>query len=192
MLNEHLNVIHIIEQLNFSKLKSKIKQIGDAATSGNILRIKKTFDTVPDIPIEDLKIVARKKFASEYKKSEIRVSKHIKKSGGVFDALVLTMTSLVVIAKSAKDPDVVSKINDTVEELDILLKKVGPGMVGETIRIAITAAIIYFFIGKLFFIVPILVGVGVLHLAAAIFLYISKFFIDVFIQAKKAGGKVAV
>jgi hypothetical protein len=98
MLNEHLNVIYIIEDLNLSKLKSQAKKIGDAASSGNILRIKKVFDSLPNIPLNDLKLTAKKKFGLNIKAKtkdpelQLKISKTLAEMKKLYNKVEIGMT----------------------------------------------------------------------------------------------------
>ena len=79
MLNEHLHVIHVMEALDLPKLKSKSKALGDAASTGNILQFKRIYDTLPNVDIQDLNGLARKKFPAEFKASQKQMNQQLKK-----------------------------------------------------------------------------------------------------------------
>jgi hypothetical protein len=189
MLNEHLNVIHVIEQLNFSALKGKVKQIGDAASSGNILKFRQIMDTVPDIPLDKLGGVARKKFAPEYRESEKYINTKAKKiPDKIKNAVIIGRASLMRIKSESKDPDTQTKVSEKIEELDELLKRLSREVTDAGIKVILVALLIKFFLGT---ILVLYVGAaGVLLLAIALVLYVASFFVEIYMGAKKAGTRV--
>ncbi len=189
MLNEHLNMIYIIEDLNLSKLKSQAKKIGDAAASGNILKVNQIFDTIPDISIDQLKLVARKKFNREYKESEKNININLKKAPDkIKDMMILIRASLLNIKDKSKDPDLQLKISKTLEEMKKLYNKVEVGMTVDGITLLAVAAIIKFLFGAIL-IVPLLQITGVFFIAIAVFSLIMGTIVKIFIEAKKAGQR---
>ncbi len=192
MLNEHLNVIHVIEQLDLSKIKSKVKNIGDAAASGNILAFNRVMDTIPDISIDELKSVARKRLASEYKASEKYIDMKIKKAPDkIKDAMTLTRTSLMRIKSESKDPDIQEKAGEKVEEMDTLLKKIKIAAVSG-LSLVLIANILEYYFGMTSFIIPLLGLPGFLLLYGAIIVFIIRFFVKLFLKIKKEGKKVVM
>lgn len=192
MLNEHLNVIHVIEQLNFSKLKSKVKQIGDAAASGNILAFNRVMDTIPDISLDQLKSVSRKKFGPDYKKNEKYIDINMKKAPDkIKDAMTLARTSLMRIKSESKDPDVQAKVGEKVDEMDTLLKKIKIAA-ATGLTLAVLANILEYYFGMTSLIVPFLGLLGFILLYGAIIIYVIRFFVKLFIESKKKGRKVTV
>jgi hypothetical protein len=190
MLNEHLNVIYIIEDLNLSKLKSQAKKIGDAASSGNILRIKKVFDSLPNIPLNDLKLTAKKKFGSEYKQSEKYVDVKLKKAPDkIKDAMSLTRASLLKLKSDSKDPDIQLKVKEILERLDGILKELPGKLAGSGFTLVTLAWIVSFFIGTTLTIAPFLAISGIAFICAAIIVYVTRIFIDIFMRIKKTGKK---
>lgn len=189
MLNEHLNVIYIIEDLNLSKLKSQAKKIGDAAASGNILKVNQIFDTIPSISIDQLKLVARKKFNREYKESEKDININLKKAPDkIKDMMILIRSSLLNIKAKAKDPELQLKISKTLEEMKKLYNKVEVGMTVDGITLLAVAAIIKFLFGAIL-IVPLLQITGVFFIAIAVFSLVMGTIVKMFIEAKKAGQR---
>lgn len=193
MLNEHLNVIHIIEQLNFSKLKSKSKEMTAAALSGDILQFNRIMDTMPDFSLDQLKSLARKKFGADYKKNEKYVDIKMKKTPDkIKDAMTVVRTSLMRIKSESKDPDIQTKVNEKVEELDELLKKVALKVSAGGVTFIALAWIIQFLFGMGPSIIPQLAIGGSVFLLVALIIYIIAFFVKIFIKAKKEGKKVTV
>lgn len=190
MLNEHLNVIHVIEQLNFSNLKSKAKQIGDAAASGNILAFNRMMDTIPDISLDQLKSVARKKFGSDYKKNEKYIDIKMKKTPDkIKDAMALARTSLMRIKSDSKDPDIQAKVGEKIDEMDTLLKKIKISA-ATGLSLVLLANILEYYFGMTSFIIPLLGLPGFILLYGAIIIYIIRFFVKLFIKTKKEGKRV--
>jgi hypothetical protein len=189
MLNEHLNVIYIIEELNLSKLKSQAKKLGDAAASGNILKVNQIFDTIPSISIDQLKLVARKKFNREYKESEKDININLKKAPDkIKDMMILIRSSLLNIKAKAKDPELQLKISKILEEMKKLYNKVEVGMTVDGITLLAVAAIIKFLFGAIL-IVPLLQITGVFFIAIAVFALVMGTIVKMFIEAKKAGQR---
>ncbi len=189
MLNEHLEIIHVVEALNFSNIKSKSKAIGGAAATGNILKMNQVFDTIPDIPLNSLNATFRKKFPSEYKSSDLEVSKKVKKEGQIKEILTLSLASLRVIKKQSKDPGIIEKINKSIEQFGVILRKVAntSGSVG--VSFITIAVIIQFFTTAATYIAPLLAIGGVAFIAAASFIYLAGMTIGLYIQAKKLGKR---
>ncbi len=177
MLNEHLDVIHIIEQLNFSKFKSKSKEIGDAAASGNILNFKRVMNTMPDFSLDQLKLVARKKFSSNYNKSEKYIDTKIKKSPDkIKDVMTLTRSSLLQVKSETKDSDIEKKVDESLGRLDVILKKI-KGVV--TIKRAVAASIITLLMGILIYLSMLVVGSGIMLLLLIILAISAQIMIEV-------------
>jgi len=189
MLNEHLNVIYIIEELNFSKLKSKAKEIGNAISSGNIIRVKRVFDNIPDISLDQLKSLARKKSGVDYKKNEKYTDMKLKKvPDKIKDSMTLIRTSLLRIKSDTKDPEVQSKLGKAIEDMDEIYKRIVDNMsvLGLTL---VGVAVILFFLFGLF---PALIAltIGTVFLWVAIITFVVGILVALFVDAKKEGKKV--
>ena len=192
MLNEHLNMIYIIEAINFSKIKSKAKDITSAAKSGNILKFNGIFRGMKEPSSEDMTSVAKSKFGPEYKESV----KHIDKKGKklperIKTFLTLGRACLLKINKDSSDPEIQSKTQEQLKKLDDLLKRMqDTGMVETAITMIALAWIAAFFLSTIPILSVILVKVGIAFIVAAIFIFITREIINLFIEKKKAGKKV--
>jgi hypothetical protein len=191
MLDEHLNVIHIVENLDIPKLKSKASALGDAASTGNVLKFKRIYDTLPTIDMVDLNGVARKKFPSEFKQSEKDINTKLKNAPPlVKDSLILAQASLRKLNNDSKDPEVQSKIQGSLETMDFIIKKLRQtNLAGKGISLIIFAAIVSFFIGMAWYIAPLLAAAGLAAIAAAIILFITGEIVSAFVEAKKRGER---
>lgn len=192
MLNEHLNVIYIIEKIDFSKIKSKAKEITNVASSGNILKFNRIFSNTEEVSSEEMISVARKKFGSEYKESIKHIDSKVKKAPQrIKDYLALGRACLLKINKDSKDPEIQSKIQENLQKLDDVLKRMqSKGMVDKGITMMLLAFIVSFFLGALLHLSVILLWSGILFIATAIFVYITRAIINLFIEKKKEGAKV--
>jgi hypothetical protein len=191
MLDEHLNVIHIMEELDLPKLKSKSKALGDAAATGNILKFKRIYDTMPEINIGDLKGVARKKFPAEFKESEKYINTQLKNAPLlVKDSLILSRASLRKLHAESKDPTIREKIQGSLETMDVIIKKLRQANLSDKgITLIIFAVIVSWFIGMSWYLAPILAVAGLASIAAAIILFIAGNVVSVFVEAKKKGER---
>ena len=192
MLNKHLNVIYFLNEFDLSNIKSKAKAISSAAASGNILKFNRIFDNMKGLSSEELVSVARKKFASEYKNSVQYVDKKGKKvPTKIKNFLVLTRTTLLNISNNTKDPEIQSKTQESLKKFDDLLKRMASkGIVGKGISMMALAWMVSFLLGNLLYLAPLLTLTGMLFIAVAVFVYITREIIDLFIDAKKTGKKV--
>ena len=190
MLNENLTAINILEDINLSKIKSKSQQISGAAASGNILKVNQIFDTLPDVSIDSLKTLLRKKFPGEYKNSEMIVSKKIKDESKIKDVLVATLVSLRVVKKESKDPEITEKVNGSLEQFDKILFKVANAMGAGGLSFILLAFIIQFFMSATVVLAPLLAIGGLIFVAVAAFIFLTGMTIKIYIEAKKLGKKV--
>jgi len=192
MLNEHLNMIYILNEFDLSNIKSKAKEISSTAASGNILKFNRIFDNVKDLSSEKLVSIARKKFGNEYKSSVQHVDKKGKKAPAQIKTfLTLARTTLLKINNDTKDPEIQSKTQDGLKKFDDLLKRVeSKGMVGTGISMMALAWIVSFVLGNVLYLAPLLTVTGMTFIAVAIFVYITREIINIFIDAKKTGKKV--
>lgn len=191
MLDEHLNVIHILEALDLPKMKSKSKALGDAAATGNILKFKKIYDQMPEVNMGDLQGVARKKYPSEFKESEKYINIQLKKAPPLIkDSLTLTRASLRKLSNESKDPEIREKIQGSLETMDIIIKKLRQADITEKgVTLIIFAVIVTWFIGMSWYIAPILAAAGLAAIAAAIILFVAGEIVSTFVEAKKKGKR---
>ena len=192
MLNEHINMINILEDINLSKIKSKTQQISSTAASGNILKMNQVFNTLPDVSIESLKTISRKKYPSEYKNSEMMVSKKLKGASRIKDVLTVALTSLMVVKKESKDPEITEKVNNSLEQFNSLLLKIGNAAGAGGLSFVLLAYIIQFFMSTTSFLAPLLAMTGVVFVSVAAFIFLTGMTIAIFIEAKKMRKKVTV
>jgi len=192
MLNEHINMINILEDINLSKIKSKSQQISSTAASGNILKMNQVFNTLPDVSIESLKTISRKKYPSEYKNSEMMVSKKLKGASRIKDVLTVALTSLMVVKKESKDPEITEKVNNSLEQFNSLLLKIGNAAGAGGLSFVLLAYIIQFFMSTTSFLAPLLAMTGVVFVSVAAFIFLTGMTIAIFIEAKKMRKKVTV
>ncbi|RLF57670.1 MAG: hypothetical protein DRN27_07305 [Thermoplasmata archaeon] len=192
IINEHLNSFYILHELNFGGIKSKASEIVKQSKSGNILAINRVFGSLKDIPISEILPIARRKFAKEYKDSEKVVEQKIKKCPEkIKQSLVLGRASLLKINNDTKDPDIKEKTQSSLQKIDDLLIKLSTkDMVGKGINIIGLAWLVEFFLTTTFYLATILTATGIMFIAAAIFIYITKSIIELFIDSKKENLKV--
>lgn len=190
MLNEHLHTIYFLNELDLAKIKAKAKQISTIANTGNILKLKQVFDTVPDASLGDLTSVARKKFPADYKNSEKLINIKLKKAPeNIKNIMTLARTSLMQIKSQSKDPEIVEKTNESLENLDRILNNILQTISLQGITLVGVGTIIGFLIGSTAFIAPVMVGSGFILMAATIILFITKIILNIYMDAKKTGKR---
>ena len=190
MLNEHLQVIYFLNELDLTKIKAKAKQISTIANTGNILRLKQVFDTIPDTSLEGLTSVARKKFPSDYKKSEKEINVKLKKAPeNIKNIMTLAKTSLMQIKSQSKDPEIQEKTTEALENFNKTLEDITRQITVEGASLIGFGLIISMLIGATAFIGPVMLGSGLVFIAVAIIMFITKVSIDIYINAKKTGKR---
>ena len=191
MLNEHLNMIYIVEDLNLPKIKARIKQIGAAVASRNILRFKQVFDAIPQSSISELSSVARKKMGPQYRESEKYVDMKMKGSPDKLkDAMVVVRSSLMRIKAESKDPNVQARVTEEVGRMDDLMHDVSAQMRAGGFKLVILAVILEFMFGVGTLIAPLFAAAGIILLAISLILHVMAFFVTFFIDAKRSGTKI--
>lgn len=191
ILKEHLDVIHVVEQLNTAGLKSKAPEIAKAADSGNILQINKALEKAPSLDLDQLKTTARKKFPAHMKDSEKHVNVKMKKAPQrIKDIATVSRAALLQIKASTNDPDIQENISDRLAALDLVMKKLSSrDIAGTGVGLILWAAFVAFFIGTMGSIAPLLALSGVAAIAAGMLIGLAKIVVSSYVEAKKRGAR---
>jgi hypothetical protein len=192
MLNEQLELIYISEDINkiLSQIKSKGKSISAAAKTGNILKLNRSFEGLPDLSTDQVTAFARKKIGSDFKSSEKYVNSKMKKAPErIKDIITIAHSSLNSIKKQSDDQDVLSEVDTTLKKLDAMLDKAKGMVFSEGISLMFLAMILSIFVSSTSVVVLLINAAGFIGVLAGLFLYAMSILLKIFIETKKAGDK---
>lgn len=193
MLKEHLDNIYITEDVKqaTSKLKNKSDDISDASKSGNILRLHKIFESLPEMSISQLRQGISKQAKSELVKSEKYINSKLKKAPDTIKLMMAVgRASLNSIKNKSDDPELRSKIDDTLEKLDNVISKMANSSLTGGVSLIVFASLLSVFVSASVYLAGIIAAGGGIMIEAAIILYLCGLLVKLFIGAKKVGKRV--
>lgn len=190
LIDEQLEFIYLVESFDFNKIKSNIDKIKDAFQSKNILKVQKAFNFLPDINASQVSAVTKKKFPTEYAKSEKYVKTILKKGPDVIvDLMVATHAAATKARDSAKDKDIISKLDEFLEKLDVALRAASKKVSVDGMFLIGVAILIGLFFEAVA-LVSLLGFLGIVFIAGSIILYVLAILCRLFIKAKQVKQKV--
>jgi len=193
MLKEHLDGIYISEDVKqaTSKLKSKTDDISDAAKNGNVLRLNKIFEKLPEMSISQLRQAARKQTKNELSKSEKLVNAKMKKAPDSIKLMIaIGHASLNSMKNKTDDPELSSKIDDSIQKLDGVITKIAGTSLTGGMSLILFASLLSVYVSASVYLAGIIAAGGGIMIEAAIILYLCGLLVKLFIGAKKVGKRM--
>jgi hypothetical protein len=149
-LDKHLDDIYITENLekSFSLIKSKSAAIIKGMSEGNLFKVRKLLNTLPDTSLEQLMQIANR--GKNFNKYNLEAKRKVRGDQTEMQKVfILTYASLKGIQQTSKDMTLVQAIDKILIALSEFADKYGSKFMTEGFTLALMMVLISFFFGQL-------------------------------------------